>query len=586
MTMAANAYKVHKNSELKIVQHLVAGFTGTLKGWWDSYLTEAEKWIILNAKKTIVKTENNIQTETQIEDMINTLIFAILKNFVGDPTAFQERNSVILLNLTCRKLSDFRWYTDVFLAKVMTRPDCREAYWKERFIAGLPRLFAEKISDELKNQIMKIMINEESSDSSISDFEENDLNIVENESTSSNESEECAYLGSICKPLYDRLKKNPKPWTEEHTKIVKNIKDRIKELPCLNIPHPEANLIVETDASDIGYGAECYPASPVHPIVQSKIIKDDGDDMLREIRDGDYGGIRRRTPRGIADFPADGIQKQFEMRVGTLHLDQPVRFRILLCLRSVYIGHGDVRPEKPMSAAWRHAFDCADVPDGWRMRCRYGRELSLLVLTTPAPGCWGSGRVKTVEWGAARQARPTLEIDTWDEELLRHDGRTGEFSGYDLMGAYDERALLRARLVNPLSEYRTILPPHGFCHRAHVRTLMAQEARGPRAPGWASWAGQQLCVAAALVEPRCTQGTRTGDEDSHGVEKPARRRQGEIKKLESEYWNLKVRGGRVMSVVFPTRIQGSVKASKPHQSMQKAIEFATEMMDKKLLTAA
>ncbi|GJU19895.1 enzymatic polyprotein [Tanacetum coccineum] len=51
-----------------------------------------------------------------------------------------------------------------------------------------------------------------------------------------------------------RLKKNPKPWTEEHTKIVKNIKDRIKELPCLNIPHPEANLIVETDASDIGYG--------------------------------------------------------------------------------------------------------------------------------------------------------------------------------------------------------------------------------------------------------------------------------------------------------------------------------------------
>ncbi|GJT57365.1 putative reverse transcriptase domain-containing protein [Tanacetum coccineum] len=40
---------------------------------------------------------------------------------------------------------------------------------------------------------------------------------------------------------------------------------------------------------------------------------------------------------------------------------------------------------------------------------------------------------------------------------------------------------------------------------------------------------------------------------------------GEIKKLESEYWNL--------------------KASKP-RSMQEAIEFATEMMDKKMLTAA
>ncbi|GJR72280.1 hypothetical protein Tco_0084645 [Tanacetum coccineum] len=186
MTMAANAYKAHKNTELQIVQHLIAGFTGTLKGWWDSYLTEAEKWIILNAKKTIVKTENNVQTETQIEDMTNTLIFAILKNFVGDPTAYQERNSVILLNLTCRKLSDFRWYTDVFLTKVMTRPDCREAYWKERFIAGLPRLFAEKVRNKLA----------ESSDSSISDFENDDLNVVENESTSSNESEECECIGN------------------------------------------------------------------------------------------------------------------------------------------------------------------------------------------------------------------------------------------------------------------------------------------------------------------------------------------------------------------------------------------------------
>nr|GEU77922.1 putative reverse transcriptase domain-containing protein [Tanacetum cinerariifolium] len=43
---------------------------------------------------------------------------------------------------------------------------------------------------------------------------------------------------------------------------------------------------------------------------------------------------------------------------------------------------------------------------------------------------------------------------------------------------------------------------------------------------------------------------------------------GEIQKLESEYWNLKV-----------------VKASKP-QSMQEAIEFVTEMMDKKMLTHA
>ncbi|GJZ70395.1 putative reverse transcriptase domain-containing protein [Tanacetum coccineum] len=61
---------------------------------------------------------------------------------------------------------------------------------------------------------------------------------------------------------------------------------------------------------------------------------------------------------------------------------------------------------------------------------------------------------------------------------------------------------------------------------------------------------------------------------------------GEIKKLESEYWNLKVRA-KVERYVggLPNMIHGSVKASKP-QSMQEAIEFATEMMDKKMLTVA
>ncbi|GKD83856.1 hypothetical protein Tco_1350695, partial [Tanacetum coccineum] len=144
MTMASNAYKAHKNNESKIVEILISGFTGSLKGWWDNYITDDEKSLILRAKKTIIKSENDMPVETQEDDMVNTLIYAILKNFVGNPSVYQERNSSILLNLTCRKLSDFR---------------C---------------------------QIMKIMINEESD---ISDYEEEDLNILENESTSDNESE-------------------------------------------------------------------------------------------------------------------------------------------------------------------------------------------------------------------------------------------------------------------------------------------------------------------------------------------------------------------------------------------------------------
>ncbi|GJW22206.1 putative reverse transcriptase domain-containing protein [Tanacetum coccineum] len=85
---------------------------------------------------------------------------------------------------------------------------------------------------------------------------------------------------------------------------------------------------------------------------------------------------------------------------------------------------------------------------------------------------------------------------------------------------------------------------------------------------------------------------------------------GEIKKLETEMWNLKVKGTDVMGynqrfqelvlmcnrmfpeesdVVekyvggLPNMIHGSVKASKP-QMMQEAIEFATELMDKNILT--
>ncbi|GKC15136.1 hypothetical protein Tco_1011918, partial [Tanacetum coccineum] len=87
---------------------------------------------------------------------------------------------------------------------------------------------------------------------------------------------------------------------------------------------------------------------------------------------------------------------------------------------------------------------------------------------------------------------------------------------------------------------------------------------------------------------------------------------GEIKKLESEYWNLKVRGTDLKTYnqrfqelalmcdrmfleestkveryvgSLPDMIHGSVKASKS-QSMQEAIEFATERMYKKMLTAA
>ena len=57
-----------------------------------------------------------------------------------------------------------------------------------------------------------------------------------------------------CKPLFDWLQSNPPPWSDVHTSLVKQIKFHVKQLPCLGIPLVDAFKIVETDASDIGYG--------------------------------------------------------------------------------------------------------------------------------------------------------------------------------------------------------------------------------------------------------------------------------------------------------------------------------------------
>ena len=61
-------------------------------------------------------------------------------------------------------------------------------------------------------------------------------------------------LRKQCKPLFDRLQSNPLPWTSVHTSIVQDIKKYVKTLPCLGIPTINSFKIVETDASDIGYG--------------------------------------------------------------------------------------------------------------------------------------------------------------------------------------------------------------------------------------------------------------------------------------------------------------------------------------------
>lgn len=151
MMMAANAYRIKtSNSDFHVIGALVIGFTGLLKGWWDHYLSQNDREYILNAKKTIIK-EEGTSVQTYEEDAVNTLIFAITKHFIGNPVYFQERTSEILNNLRCPTFQDFKWYKDMFLVKIMSRPDCGNHYWKEKFISGLPTLFAEKVRQRIRN---------------------------------------------------------------------------------------------------------------------------------------------------------------------------------------------------------------------------------------------------------------------------------------------------------------------------------------------------------------------------------------------------------------------------------------------------
>ena len=66
--------------------------------------------------------------------------------------------------------------------------------------------------------------------------------------------------------MFDHLKENPTSWFNTHTSIVKQIKSHVKTLPCLGIPTTNSFKIVETDASEIGYGGilkrSIYSESP------------------------------------------------------------------------------------------------------------------------------------------------------------------------------------------------------------------------------------------------------------------------------------------------------------------------------------
>ena len=49
-------------------------------------------------------------------------------------------------------MSDYRCYQDVFISRVLLQKDYLKPYWKEKFIVGLPLLFAHKVKEELTDK--------------------------------------------------------------------------------------------------------------------------------------------------------------------------------------------------------------------------------------------------------------------------------------------------------------------------------------------------------------------------------------------------------------------------------------------------
>ena len=137
MGTAKIAYRYNGISEKEAFVFLVNGFTGQLKNWWDNALNFQSKEKILNH---IINTEDQDGEIKETNDACDYLVVTISMYFMGNPRKEYKSSSIVLTNLKCPTLSDYRRYKDVFITQVLKRNDCNQAFWKERFIARVKRV--------------------------------------------------------------------------------------------------------------------------------------------------------------------------------------------------------------------------------------------------------------------------------------------------------------------------------------------------------------------------------------------------------------------------------------------------------------
>uniref|UniRef100_A0A7N0U0L5 CCHC-type domain-containing protein n=1 Tax=Kalanchoe fedtschenkoi TaxID=63787 RepID=A0A7N0U0L5_KALFE len=148
MLMYSTISKTAGNTDSNIAKMITAGFTGQLKGWWDNYLTPRNRDEIL----TTIKQEDG----RVMENAVYTLVINIMEHFTGRVSDNNENIRTLLQNLRCKTLTNFRWYKDAFLNRVMELPECNSSHWKSKFIDGLPHLFAERVRKTLRKDMIAI----------------------------------------------------------------------------------------------------------------------------------------------------------------------------------------------------------------------------------------------------------------------------------------------------------------------------------------------------------------------------------------------------------------------------------------------
>ena len=146
MQMASTAYLTDEDDH-NVVQLILAEFSGTLKAWWENFLSDKERFYV----------QKSFNEEGE-QDTVLRLMYVITKHFIGDPRVFEEKNFEILQHIRCRTLSDFKWFHDVFLAKVITRDDARASFGKKnskkfkKLLYGLTRALTEKVQETLREK--------------------------------------------------------------------------------------------------------------------------------------------------------------------------------------------------------------------------------------------------------------------------------------------------------------------------------------------------------------------------------------------------------------------------------------------------